>query len=58
MEYYETLAQKSAAMLAAARRNEWDTVTALEVECSALITRLKATVAKNKLNFHPHPAPP
>jgi flagellar protein FliT len=42
MEHYETLAQKSAAMLAAARRNEWETVTALEAECSALITRLKS----------------
>jgi flagellar protein FliT len=48
MEHYETLAQKSAAMLAAARRNEWEAVSTLEAECSAIITRMKAAPETNR----------
>ena len=47
---YETLATKSAAMLDAARRSDWDTVSAIEEECSALIVRLKSTDQKAPLS--------
>jgi flagellar protein FliT len=42
MRTYESLAEKSTAMLEAARRREWDTVIEIERECEALLAGLKA----------------
>ena len=42
MRTYETLASKSAAMLDAARRSDWDAVISIEQECSDLIGQLKS----------------
>jgi flagellar protein FliT len=44
MRTYETLAYKSAAMLDAARRSDWDAVISIEQECSELIAHLKSAV--------------
>lgn len=41
MRTYESLAQKSTAMLEAAVRSEWDTVIEIERECQTLIAQLK-----------------
>lgn len=41
MRTYESLAQKSTAMLEAATRSEWDTVIEIERECQTLIAQLK-----------------
>lgn len=41
MRTYESLAQKSSAMLEAATRSEWDTVIEIERQCQVLIAQLK-----------------
>lgn len=42
MRTYESLAQKSTAMLEAATRSEWDTVIEIERQCQTLIAQLKS----------------
>lgn len=42
MRTYESLAEKSSAMLEAARRSDWDAVIEIEQECARLIAELKA----------------
>ncbi len=42
LSYYEAVATESAAMLAAARRRDWDAMIAAEKRCAAMIDRLKA----------------
>ncbi len=44
MNTYETLAKRSAAMLDAARRSDWDAVTSIEQECSEIIGGLKSSL--------------
>lgn len=43
MSTYETLSNKSAAMLEAARRSDWDAVISIEQECSEIIGNLKSS---------------
>lgn len=43
MRTYESLAQKSTAMLEAATRSEWETVIEIERECQTLIAQLKTS---------------
>ncbi|MFN0302493.1 MAG: flagellar protein FliT [Burkholderiales bacterium] len=43
MSTYETLANRSAAMLDAARRSDWDVVIFMEQECSEIIGNLKSS---------------
>lgn len=47
---YESIAQASHAMLAAARTDDWSRVSAIEVECRTLIARLQAASSQTKLN--------
>lgn len=42
LELYEAVGQMTDRMLAAARAGEWDQLTDLESECSALVARLAA----------------
>ena len=44
MQTYETLSNKSAAMLDAARRSDWEAVISIEQECSLLIGNLKSSL--------------
>jgi flagellar protein FliT len=47
--HYEAIAQASHAMLAAARTDDWERVSALESDCRALIARLQADAAHTRL---------
>lgn len=42
LELYEAVAQMTDRMLAAAHAGEWDQLTVLESECSALVARIAA----------------
>ncbi len=47
---YESLAAKSEAMLAAAQRNDWHTVVAIERDCDQMLRRLCSVASMQKLD--------
>jgi flagellar protein FliT len=49
LSQYESVADASEAMLAAARRSDWDALVQAEKECSRCIARLKAVRADTPL---------